>query len=513
MADVDVAALTESQQLALQQFTAVTDQDLAAAIPLLRRCEWNVQFAIARFFDGEPAVDPVAAAAAQAAPQDIRRQETLMNGFTSSPRSSTSSRRALIEPAPRVVPQPESQVSTQAPMVLAIIFAPFSLIYSLLSKSFGFLGWMFPFLARAWGRLTASNINRPTARRGAATGRRQLNPRDTAARFIRQFEEEYGTHQLPFFESGYAQAFDLAKKNLQFLLVVLVSPEHDETTSFVRDTLLSQEVVEFVRNPENNIILWAGNVQDAEAYQISSALNCTKFPFASLIVHTPQISSTAMGIATRIAGPTPPAQFIAKLRTAMQQHVEPLNRVRAQRQEQQATRSIRQQQDSAYERSLATDRERARKKKEEQERQAREEKEALAREQAADLYARNLSQWRKWRASSIPAEPSPDAKNIVRIAVKLPSNERVVRKFAADAHIEELYAFVECYDLLQAGVDEKAGEPKGFEHEYKFQLVSPMPREVYDFRTGGTIRERIGRSGNLIVERTDGGEEDEEMGE
>lgn len=41
--DVDIASLTEAQQLALQQYTAVTDQDLSAAVPLLQRCEWNVQ--------------------------------------------------------------------------------------------------------------------------------------------------------------------------------------------------------------------------------------------------------------------------------------------------------------------------------------------------------------------------------------------------------------------------------------------------------------------------------------
>lgn len=509
---VDVASLTSDQQLALQQFTAVTDQDLAAAVPLLRRCEWNVQIAIARFFDGEPAEDPIAAAATQSAPQDIRRQETLLNGFTSSPRTSSSSnRRIRIEPAPRVVPQPENQVTTQAPLVLAVIFAPFSLVYSLLSKYFRFMGWMFPFIPRTWGRLTASNINTPASRRGAATGRRPLNPRDTAARFIREFEEEYGSHQIPFFESGYAQAFDLAKKNLQFLLVLLVSPEHDETASFMKDTLLNQEVVDFIRDPENNIIVWAGNVQDSEAYQVSSALNCTKFPFTGLIVHTPQVSSTAMGIATRITGPTPPAQYIAKLKAAMAQHTEPLNRVRNQRAEQQATRNIRQQQDSAYERSLALDRERARKKKEEAERLQKEAREAEERERAAQLYAQNLAQWRKWRAASIPAEPTPQDKDVVRIAVKLPTEERVVRKFRADAHIEELYAFVECHDILTSGEDAaEIEEPQNFTHEYKFQLVSPMPREVYGSEAGGTIKERIGRSGNLIVERTDGDDEDED---
>lgn len=328
---------------------------------------------------------------------------------------------------------------------------------------------------------------------------------------MREFEEEYGSHNLPLFENGYAQAFDLAKKNLQFLLVILISPEHDETASFIRETLLSQEVVDFIRNPDNNIILWAGNVQDSEAYQVSTALNCTKFPFAGLIVHTPQVSSTAMGVATRIVGPTPAGQFVSKLRQAMQAHTEPLRRARAQRAEQQATRNIRQQQDSAYERSLATDRERARKKKEEAERKAREEKEVLERQQALERYAENLAQWRKWRASSITPEPPASEKDVVRISVRMPNADRVIRRFAADAHIEELYAFVECYDVLQSGDStHDVEEPAHFEHEYKFQLVSPMPREVYELSAGGSIKERIGRSGNLIVERTEVEESEDE---
>jgi FAS-associated factor 2 len=40
---VDIGQLSESQQLALQQYTSVTDQDVEAAIPLLQRSQWNVQ--------------------------------------------------------------------------------------------------------------------------------------------------------------------------------------------------------------------------------------------------------------------------------------------------------------------------------------------------------------------------------------------------------------------------------------------------------------------------------------
>jgi FAS-associated factor 2 len=513
MADeVDIAALSEDQQLALQQFTAVTDQDLKDAVPLLERCQWNVQIAIARFFDGEPAEDAVVAAAAQAAPQDIRRQETLLNGFDA-PRSSSSSsaRRVRVEPAPRVVPQPESQVNTQAPLVFTLLWAPVSLLYSLLTKYFRFMGYLFPFVPRAWGRLTASSVRNPPSRRSA--GRRPLNPRDTAARFIRELEEEYGPNELPFHDGGYASAFDLAKKDLKFLLVVLTSPEHDLTAPFIRDTLLAPDVVRFLRDPANNTILWAGSVSDSEAYSVSTALTCTKFPFSALIVHTPAVSSSAMGIAARLSGPISPSQYLSKLRAAMSTHNEALSRIRAQRAEQTATRTLRQQQDSAYERSLATDRARAQKKKEEAAAQAAAEKSALAAQEAAARYAENLAQWRRWRASTLIPEPSADDKDAVRISIRLPSAERVVRRFEPSVGIEELYAFVECHDTIQAGdVHVVVEKPHNFSPTYSFQLVSPMPRAVYAVEAGGTVRDVVGRSGNLIVE-TLSPDEDEEEGE
>jgi FAS-associated factor 2 len=62
------------------------------------------------------------------------------------------------------------------------------------------------------------------------------------------------------------------------------------------------------------------------------------------------------------------------------------------------------------------------------------------------------------------------------------------------------------------GVDEKVAEPEGFEHSYGFRLVSPMPREVFALEAGGTIKDRIGRSGNLIVETLDDGESGDESG-
>ncbi|KAF1986395.1 hypothetical protein K402DRAFT_393873 [Aulographum hederae CBS 113979] len=499
---VDLGELTADQQLALQQFTSITDQAVEQAIPLLRRCQWNAQIAIARFFDGEPP-NPIPESIPDIPPpRDNRRQETLLNNIP----LAGSSRRTNFEPAPRVVNPPNSQGPYQPGAILSLLFTPINLLYGILTRSFSFLGWLFPFLPRLISPLTG-----PSSNRRNIGGRRPLNGRDAAARFHREFEEEYGTHTLPFQETGYAQAFDTAKRDLKFLLVILLSPEHDDTSSFVKDTLLAPEVVDYLNSNKNNILVWIGNVQDSEAYQVSTALHCTKLPFTGLIVHTPSASSTAMSVVARIAGPTSAASLLQSVQRAIQQNSEALGRVRTTRAEQAATRTLREQQESAYERSLAQDRERARQKKEAEEARKREEDAAKAAADAEERHATNLARWKRLRASKIAPEPGSDVKDAVRISLRLGDGERIVRKFAPNAPMEELYAFVECYDVLQEEIDEKVDEPESdFEHKYDFRLVSPMPREAYKLEAGGTVREKIGRSGNLIVERIDADDDEDE---
>lgn len=513
MADaaIDLSALTEEQQLALHQFTSVTDQDLSAAVPLLRKCQWNAQIAITRFFDGDAdTVDPAAEAARAPPPPAAsnRRAETLVNNIPE-----RSRRRAAgdLDPAPRVVPTPESQMTQPLPFPFSIILLPFNLTYAIFSRTFGAIGYLFPFLPRLLARFWSGRTSRPSR----DTSRRPLAPRDTAARFIREFEEEHGiTHgTLPFHEGGYAQAFDIAKRDLRYMVVVLLSPEHDDNATFANETLLAPEFVEFVKSTNNNIVLWAGTVQDAEAYQVSTALNVTKFPYTALIVHTPSVSSTAMSKIAHTTGPVTAREIITKFQTAMQTQEAELDRVRRQRQEQQATRNLRQEQESAYERSLAQDREKARKRKEEEAAKERVEREEREKQERRQTKAQNLEQWRRWRAQNIPSESGAEEKDAVRMSLRMPSGERVIRRFRPDADLEELYAFVECYDYLEEVSENHVPEPQGYEHDYKFRLVSPMPREAFDVDTGGSIKDRIGRSGNLIVEKIVGEEDsDEEEG-
>ncbi|KAL4871206.1 hypothetical protein BDV12DRAFT_164395 [Aspergillus spectabilis] len=507
MSSPDISELSDTQRSALETYTTVTGQEPVEAIALLTRSQWNVQIAIAKFFDGE-GPDPVEEARASLEDASLARptrqtQNLLHEDLTArfSPASPAT------EPAPRIVTQPEDQPVYRPPFLLALVFAPFNILYRLLFNSFRLFGTLFPFLPRLLNTTASPALQ--GARRNT-NGRRPLAPKDTAARFIREFEEEYGTHSLEFLENGYNMALERAHRDLKFLLVVLCASEHDHTDAWVRETLLSKEVTDFVNDPQNNIIVWGGNVQDAEAYQVANSLRCTKFPFAAAIAHTPGVSSTAMSVIARVSGATSPAEFVEKLRTGISQNKEPLERIRSTRAEQQASRSLREQQDSAYERSLAIDRERARQRREAEAARQREEQLAAERQAAEEKQIRDLEQWKQWRSQSIPDEPSTDVKDAVRISIRLLSGERVVRRFAPDADMEELYAFVECYDILKEVSSEKttAERPDGFDHAYGFRLVSPMPRVVYEV-DAGSIREKIGRGGSLLVELVDG-ESDEE---
>ncbi|KAL9611513.1 MAG: hypothetical protein Q9167_003837 [Letrouitia subvulpina] len=504
--DFDVSQLSDTQQSALGTYTSVTNQEIPAAVSLLERSQWNVQIAIAKFFDGE-APDPLEEArtslASNPIPAQTAQRETLLNG---SPRFRGQSRGPFRDPAPRIVPQSETRSIHRVPFILSLFLTPFNLLYQLLSRSVRLFNYIFPFLPRLLpGR---SNRISQERRQQDVSGRRPLSSKETASKFARQFEEEYGTNSLPFFEGSYAQAYDLAKRDLKFLLVVLISPEHEDTSSFVRTTLLSQEVTSYISNPRNKVILWAGDVQDAEAYQVSTALNCTKFPFAAVVAHTPQDSSTSMSTIARISGLVPPVSFISRLQTVINRHSTVLDQTRIARNEQQAARDLREEQNSAYERSLAQDRERARQRRDEEEGRIRAEQEEKAKVEADELNTRKLEQWRKWRAQSILQEPEPDIKEVTRVSIRMTSGERVVRRFSVDTDLEELYAFAECYDILEQQNLTTVQKPGDYNHSYGFRLVSPIPRTVYSLADGGTIGNKIGRSGNLLVELIDDEDDD-----
>ncbi|KAK9322166.1 hypothetical protein V1517DRAFT_143592 [Lipomyces orientalis] len=496
----------------LQQFIVITswpENDIEGAIQMLTVCQWNVELALTRYFDEGP----------------LRPNPNGPPPRPPTPPPVIAPR--LPTPTPRTIaPRPSFLTSA----ITAIILFPLSVASKLAHSAYHIFAILFPFLPRLTG-LYPANLG------AARSERRSINPRDTAARFIRDFEEEVGQSDvLPFFEGGYTQALDQAKRELRFLIVLLQSDEHDDTAKFNTEVLANPDVAKFLK--EHDIILWGGNVRESEAYQVANALSCTLYPFLGVIAHTPASTShpSAMSIHARLQGFMTSSALLANLNKAISRHEPTLARIRAERSEQEAARALRAAQDSAYEASLAADRDRERLREE----QARIERERVAEQERIEQEKRDLEArkdaYKKWRAGQIKSQmvqlvdSPPAGVKIARISIRLTSGDRVVTRFLADTQsVEDVYAFVECYDLLHLSADSStprlsseqsttaAGvvteKPENYAHTYKFKLVSPMPRFVLPVDSEKLIRDEktLWPNGNLIVEEIEEYDEDEEI--
>lgn len=418
-----------------------------------------------------------------------------------------SRQRAALTPAPRIVPVPDS-VARQPPKLISLFLFPFSLLWRLCHGAIGLFYLLFPFLPR----LRSSGVSSRTQ-----TTKRSINPQDTARRFIRTFEEEHGaasTTGLAFHEDSYASALDLAKSSLRFLLVVLQSDEHDDTAAFNSSILTHPDVVAFIRT--HNMLVWGGTVADSEAYQVSAALGCTRFPFSALIAHTPNATerqaSQGMAVVARVSGAVSRDTFLAKLTQAVDTHTPILEHVRSQRAQQSAERELRREQESAYELSLARDRERARERRAEEAAREQAAREARERADAAELLQQQQAQWRRWRRAHLAPEPESATAGAARISIRTKDGARIIRRFDATAAMDDVYAFVECLEAPSDAEDSAStDEPKGYNHTYAFRLVSPLPRKVYEPDTAaGSVGALLAPSANLVVEAVDEEEEDDE---
>ncbi|CAN6660655.1 hypothetical protein TRVA0_032S01354 [Trichomonascus vanleenenianus] len=500
--------LSPEQSGLVHQFVDVTNvQDRNAAVRLLQASNWNLETALMLHFDG--GVPPPAANGAPAAPPQPA---------TSSSASSRSPPRSLMEElsqaqpshdvAPRITPNPAVYTpghSTGFSIIQTVLLMPFNLGYKVLNTVLYFLSWLFPVLPRLTGYYPAN--------RNAATVRSDhVDPKTVAARFARNFEEKYGEHTLPFFEGGYSQALEEAKTGLKYFVVVLESVEHDLTESFNRDVMLNPQVVQLMKRPD--IVLWAGDVRESESYQLASELGVTKFPFCALIAPAPKTHTSnlvVMTILARLKGVVDAARFVSTLEEKMETHQPKLMSLILDKQERDMSRQLREEQDSAYERSLAADRERVRQQEAERKRQEEVEERQKELETAKERREELRKQWIEWRAGElIKTKESSVGDKMARVSIRLMSGERVVEKFAPDASLEEVYAFVECYDAIKAASGKHLSKPEGYEHEYDFELVSPMPRKVIAVDPDALVKDEpsLWPNGSLVVEVKDN-EDDE----
>jgi len=233
---------------------------------------------------------------------------------------------------------------------------------------------------------------------------------------------------------------------------VLLSSEHDDVPEFKRDTLTDPEFVSLLNDAE--VLVWAGDVRNPDAYQAAHKLGVTTYPAVSFIaLHPPRTqrntvgsnstSGAALHVFSSHAGVDEcrAALLSTHVRAVLLPRVTPfLGRIKAEQRSRIEERRIRAEQDRAYEEASHRDYERIMASRAAEARQRQEEQEREAKAQAVLRREDNIARWRATKRAAI-AEAKGTGN--VRLAVRLPQGSRAMASFSADAPLASLYAFVD----------------------------------------------------------------------
>lgn len=468
----------------------------------------DAQIALTRFFDGDhpdpEAAEPVGSSSSvYSAPQNIRRRENLHHSFLNPHQPGL--RRSNLLSAPRL------RETVELPIIFTILFAPFRLVGYLVVSGLWLLGSLLPnipqpdphYFQRGQRLYLTNSIGESVLER----------PDDTAQRITQSFGEMHG-ELTGCTMRGYNNSLDMARREVKMLLVLLLSVDDRRNEHFNRRILSSERFKSFLSRNQDGIRIWIGNEADEEAYTLAAALRLSKLPAGVLISPTPRddSSSLSMSIAAKISDPKDADSTISMLQRAIDRHSGPLQAIRSEKSTQDVSRSMRVEQETAYERSLAKDREKARLKKLAHEEAEQEKMWERERDRKEERKRRQREKWQRSTATKLQVKSGPKDKPMCKISIRMADGTRIVENFKPETSIQELYAYVDCYALVQEESEELEksgdsetsadGEEADYQHVFDFRLITPLPRQVFDPGDVRSLSKVIGRSGNLIVEST-----------
>ncbi|KAH3668870.1 hypothetical protein OGAPHI_002625 [Ogataea philodendri] len=534
--------LRPEQESVLQNFKEFTsyneDEEQDKVLRLLTVCNWNLEIAVARYFDNDfpTLVDDTSSIATPAesfSPYVRSYAGTDPFGTSAPPSREAPAPRAiafddpfldLIPKLPKAIPiqnrwkfqvglksSSERRKSTYAllpPVIFILMLFPrlLWLVGYGLSK---ILGPLFPGLFRILG-LRESPNDFPC--KPIYTSKEAI-----ASYNIKNYINEVlgETSDLPIFEGGFNEAFETAKSELRWLMCIIINSERDTTTKFVKTYLNHEHFIKFIK--ENNIILYIGDVSYPEPFEVGQTYKVYSVPHLDLISNVSATGTTfpLMSIVTRYHNfdncSIDSAKKVTKRLQKIVDKYEPqLVTQRYDKQEAEFSRLIRKQQDEAYEQSLLNDKiKQEEKKHKELDEKAKLEKLRL-KEEAVIL---RQKQEQAFFQKHIPLVFDRDDKDWVKgdyttIQFRNHEGKRTVRKFFKDETLYDLFLFVECknYKALHGDDEEEEAEDvdlDGYEHDFKFELISPMPRSKFHADKTRLLKDvkELWPNGSLLIER------------
>uniref|UniRef100_A0A914ZMP7 UBX domain-containing protein n=1 Tax=Parascaris univalens TaxID=6257 RepID=A0A914ZMP7_PARUN len=388
-----------------KEVCAVSDE---TAMDFLHRNDWNLEAAVQHFFQtgGQLEVEDQNISNTE---QELRQRHLANEPSTSriaaSRDSSPFESRPIIPLERRIAPP-----MTWGEWLYSIVTLPLAFTYHSFMELLRFL----------WSLIRAPPLS-------------VADPRGDVHRFVRDFDTLYGhqANQIQWCDAPYSDALNECKNSLRFMIVYLHNPSHEATDRFVRGTLLSQQMRQFVER--NDILMWGASIRSQEGYKVSMALRENTYPFLGLIC----MREHHMAMVLRLEGEYELEPMLYSLQTAIDENRLYLNAIREEREQREANNRIRREQEVEYQRGLEADRARL-----DQLRRAESERQLAAKKEAETrlkqrLKKEKLREIRSRMARELPSETN--SAEHVRVSVRFPSGDRFERRFDLDDSLEMLF--------------------------------------------------------------------------
>ncbi|KAJ2822712.1 Ubx domain-containing protein [Coemansia erecta] len=484
--------LSSSQRQSLHEFSQVTNvNDLELAVRVLSSRQWNTQQAIQMYY--EPGY--VDALQRPGGSTDTVPEESPVESSGLRRRDIGTGRKREYEG------EPPSESADQRPQ-----FALTPLLV-----------WPFVLALRLAALAVNAFLRVLGLQRIAAVGVPGQAQAGSSAQVDRYLEQRFGV-RLPFFRGSLAGAKAQAQREQKYLVVVLWSREHDDADAFGR-ALAHPDVGACMQG--GRFVVWLGDLAQIDAYAAAEALRATRFPSISIMGPAAQPGSGRLELLARMrAQPGPTGGELAQsvvsfVSGAVAQRDLVMRAARREQQGRDTERRLREQQNAAYEASLARDRERDR---EQRAREAEVARERAEREEQVRVEQQRAEQQEKWRWATLArleamgGLQSGDDRG--KLSLRLEDGRRVVDSFPGSLALQHVFDYVETRGVAREWAASKATPfgcdlaavqmPEGYEHTYEFALVSQFPRKVFDDRSANLkdalLAQGLWPSAALIVE-------------
>lgn len=343
-----------------------------------------------------------------------------------------------------------------------------------------------------------------------------------------------------FHESNFNEIHQITQKEYRWLLVVLVN-DSIESNNFLH-ALISHPEFDKLFNKSTGLFketeIFVNNIDKSpEAYQVAQTYKLKRIPYLMLIGNvsaSPEImpsmstlykSNLSRPFITDDELPITASKILKNVSKLLDRFNPQLVSARFDKQEMDISRQIREEQDSAYLRSLEQDK--LKKEVKIQEQQAKQI--AEQRNNLRHYYLLRLLQT-KYIEFNVLDE---DSETKCKIALKLPNGKRIVELFNGEISLVEFYMFIELKLYLEQNeemdldsiddlieeldlddiIKESIQDIKDYydEYSFKFDIIQPYPKKIIhleDFDKSIKDIPEFNKGANLLVEFNDDDDDD-----